>query len=290
MEDSKKVHLPSIKEVLTDGCKFVINRIDLAAWFLLTSLVGMFAFGITFLPLIFVWLMPGWFITTVMLLGVMLGLSIFILSGTALTYAVYKSEKSGKCTFKEGLVWALQNFWPIVWLGTLATLVVMTGFMFLLVPGLVVGVLTSFYVLVYMDEGHKGISALVRSTEVVLRRPWAYIGKMIGIWLPLVLILSIWTWLVEELYKTFEYIGGLVEGVLTVLVGAVDVVIQMGVSVFAVYVLVVFYRAMSRGAEDYSEKSRPKVRVAYKALAVIGCLTLFAGSFFTGFILGNPMN
>ncbi len=289
MEKDKKVSLPAVADVLTDGVKFVISRSDLAAWFLLTSIIGMLLLFMPLFPLALGIVTSGWLVVTLALLGFMLGLSAFVLGSSALTYAVFKSGSS-ICTFKEGFTWAFKNFWTIVWAGTLVALVVITGTIFLLVPAIVVGVLTAFYLLVLIDDGHKGLDALTRSTQLFLRRPWGVVGRMILIWLPLMVAMMMWTTIIEGASSYLESTPNVAATIGVMLLGVIDIIVQIGVSVLAIFILVSFYKALARGAEEYTTKTHRKVRTLYKVMAVIGCLVIVAGSFFTGLTLGNPMN
>ncbi len=65
-----------------------------------------------------------------------------------------------------------KNIWSLSWIYVLTALIVYGGIFLLIVPGIIVTVLTFFAPYVYLKEGKRGLSALMRSRELVRGRWW----------------------------------------------------------------------------------------------------------------------
>ena len=93
-----------------------------------------------------------------------------------------------------GIIEAFQRgweyFWPMTWVLTFLTGILITGFTFGIVPGFLFLVWFSFSIFIMFDENRRGLDTLLASREYVRGYGWNTFGKMIVAWL-ISLIISI---------------------------------------------------------------------------------------------------
>ncbi len=93
-----------------------------------------------------------------------------------------------------GIIEAFQKgweyFWPMTWVLTFLTGILISGFTFGIVPGFLFLVWFSFSIFIMFDENRRGLDTLLASREYVRGYGWNTFGKMIVAWL-ISLIISI---------------------------------------------------------------------------------------------------
>ena len=86
-----------------------------------------------------------------------------------------------------GIIEAFQRgweyFWPMTWVLTFLTGILISGFTFGIVPGFLCLVWFSFSIFIMFDENRRGLDTLLASREYVRGYGWNTFGKMIVAWL-----------------------------------------------------------------------------------------------------------
>ena len=123
------------------------------------------------------------------LLGVALYLAwliAFVIAVTGLMYAIVKRRE--QVGYWQGVRWAASHFWSIFWVSLLLQLVISGGYVFLVIPGLVVALYTSFALYALIGEQQTGLKALLRSTELVYGHWWGVLLRAVLFILALVAV------------------------------------------------------------------------------------------------------
>jgi hypothetical protein len=87
-----------------------------------------------------------------------------LLLATALYLVTHQTQAP---RFADGFAWAWRHFWSVLWLSILTGFVVLGGFSLLIVPGIIVATYIALSQIVLATEGSKGLTALLRSRELV---------------------------------------------------------------------------------------------------------------------------
>ena len=86
-----------------------------------------------------------------------------------------------------GIIEAFQSgweyFWPMTWVLTFLTGILISGFTFGIVPGFLFLVWFSFSIFIMFDENRRGLDTLLASREYVRGYGWNTFGKMIVVWI-----------------------------------------------------------------------------------------------------------
>lgn len=105
-------------------------------------------------------------IILIFILGV-LGIILSIWSGVALFYAVANETLKMKEAFQKARERKITSF---IWIGLLTTLVEFGGFILGIIPGIIFAIWFIISQFVFIVEGKKGFSALLRSKEYISGR------------------------------------------------------------------------------------------------------------------------
>jgi hypothetical protein len=169
---SGPVVFPGTFDLISDGFSFAFKRLDLfvllaapLVLFAIISSVGSYDNGLSINVII-----------PLVLAGLIIFIFYLLARATALHIAVENSSKV--VSLGEGFNWAKKNFLGLLWVNLLVLLVVYGGFILLIVPGVIVSILVFFSQFVYAKEGIRGLSALLRSREIVKGNWGAVFGKL----------------------------------------------------------------------------------------------------------------
>ncbi len=91
--------------------------------------------------------------------------TLFFVVETLATIALYKRIKSADANeaqlpIMESYRGSMKLFWPFIWVSILVGLVYMGGFILFIIPGMIIGVYTVFYMLSMIIDGERGLNAL----------------------------------------------------------------------------------------------------------------------------------
>jgi hypothetical protein len=132
----------------------------------------------------------------------------------------------------DGFRWARKNVWSVLWISILTGFVVWGGFVLLIIPGIIMATYVALSQIVLATEGGKGMSALLRSRELVygnwLAVFWRLAGTQLLYFFVMVLAGSIagvgFTYFANELLSEF------IINVLFTILGSVGTVIFLHVT------------------------------------------------------------
>lgn len=116
---------------------------------------------------------------TFLIAGVFAALVIAFLIKVSLMLVV--KERSVTMSVKEYLSHGLVLAGSYAWVSFIVALTVLGGFILLIIPGIVFAVWFSFSTYVFIAEGKKGKSAMVRSKELVKGYWWVIFGRLLVI-------------------------------------------------------------------------------------------------------------
>lgn len=113
------------------------------------------------------------------ILGTALGgvLAVLFITLTWLANGSFMYSMKDGAKFKESFKFIWKNFKPYAWIALFSLLVVIPGIVAFIIPGLIMSVFLMFSLFIFMDDGTKGMAALVKSKEYVKGRFWAIIGR-----------------------------------------------------------------------------------------------------------------
>ncbi|MDD4931618.1 MAG: hypothetical protein PHG66_05765 [Candidatus Colwellbacteria bacterium] len=144
--------------------------------------------------------------------GIIAMLAAYLVSG-ALTYSM--KDGSG---VKESLGYIWKNFRSYLLVVAVMGVVILTGVMALVIPGLILSVTLGFATFVFMDEGKKGFSSLARSKEYVKGYFWPVVGKFCLYVLVIIGTLIVTSLLMGVLSLISETVGNLFQSAVNIFI------------------------------------------------------------------------
>lgn len=102
-----------------------------------------------------------------------------IWSQTALLVLVVNEDLGIIEAFQSGWTW----LWPMAWVLTLASAILLTGFALGVLPGFLFAIWFTFCIYVLLEEDRRGMEALLASKEYVRGHWWNTFGKLLLLWL-----------------------------------------------------------------------------------------------------------
>lgn len=195
--------LVSFKEIFIGSFKDVSRRLPLVGA-VLVAFIGITLIAILGMALLSGAFFNGWFfaaLSPLMFVPLGIALAVFIVllivgyiaAGIAVVRAAFhREEGTGYWTHVS---WALRHVWPIFVISFLIQLVTSTGYLLLIIPGIALAFYTMFGSFTYVAEGRKGMSALLRSIDLIYGRFWGVLWRMaafsflvmLGLVIPMVL-------------------------------------------------------------------------------------------------------
>lgn len=247
--------LPSFKSCVTDSWEFVKARFDLVLLVLIATL-----------PSLYMSIMDArteQFMQDNQGLSAIITLWSFItsplVSWIVLYSVLYRQESpSLRSVVTEHLP---RHILPVFWLVILTTLVVFGGLVLLIVPAIILGIYMTFSTAVLVAEDKRGLSALLRSHQLVSGFWLAIAGRIVGVAL-------LWG-LVSMIVAAFGEVGMIVSGV-----------VQAVTMVAILFVVATLYQA--RKASFAPEAATPPRRL-YQAIASLGLFTILSGVVIAGY-------
>lgn len=111
--------------------------------------------------------------------SIILGIFLFAWLNASLIFIIKNREN--RISAKEGLKIGLQKAIPLFWIGILSSIIIYSGMIFLIIPGIILTIwfCLASYVLVYEDK--RGMNALLKSRDLVKGYWWSVLWRMIVI-------------------------------------------------------------------------------------------------------------
>jgi hypothetical protein len=171
--------LPGLGALITGSARYALKSWRLVLWYIGTFVVLGLCAGALFagaaMAGVFNSPIFGGTLIALALLGLFL---LAMVAGTALTYAATAATPTD---FRTGVRWTMKNFWSFLWVAALGSLVLLTGFVFLIIPALIFGVYLYFSQLARMHHSMRGMEALRYSTYLVKENWWGVFGRSFAI-------------------------------------------------------------------------------------------------------------
>ena len=141
--------LPPVGEFFSGSWSFVMQRIDVLGYLAVILLL----FG--WLP----WIGP-------------------VVSVLVAAIALFVALRP-KTTFADALGWMQDNFVSYLWVVILVSLVTLTGFVLLIIPAIILGSYLILAPSLRVEQGVKGLHALVKSTQMIYGVWWGTFGRLL---------------------------------------------------------------------------------------------------------------
>lgn len=155
---------------------------------------------------------------------------------------------------------ACKKFWTYLWANSIASLIVLTGFLLFIIPGIFFAVIAVFVLPIVMLEDEKGVKAFIKSREYVRDNWWKTVGRFaflhVCLLTPVLISLAI-TWFVPF----GNYLGQIINLLITPL---------------PVLFAFVLYKALQNKKPTIDQVVQQKSRGGYITLAVIGGVLMIA--------------
>lgn len=248
--------LPKVTTLFVNGWDFAKSRLDLTL--------------LLFVPLVLEVLASFYFnynaemdtFPPVPLLAMFIILGVAYVVTLAMTLFVVTSKDSGG-TLDAAMKWTVRNALPLLFIYILSALVVLGGFLFFIIPGIIVAIAITFAQYAFVKEGKSGMGALLASRDLVKGRWFVVTRKILGFVLlsliPL-LLFGMAYGIVETMVGESRYVtlGG---EILTQLLSAVMSIVNL----YAMYHL---YLALSENRINSNESGK-FARARYWLLALL---------------------
>ena len=258
--------------------------------FLIISLLLFVSFG--FSPLFLLIIQPGIYQILSTLVSIIIGIVHTALILFVIARLLLKSDDGGKpIKYIDSFMWAVKNILPIGVILLFLQLAIFTGFLVLIIPALVIGVYTLFSAYVFICEDRRGLTALIRSTDLVRGKWWAVFGRGV---VSVILSILVGILILLILLVLLRIGSTLPDIVWTICLIFILALFALGGSFTVVWVtagLVMLYESLAKRkpADTFKPDSYKTLRVIYIVLIVIGGLLLIANVNFSDPIIDGEL-
>lgn len=181
-------------------------------------------------------------------------------------YVVVNHER--EVTFTEAYGATKKYILSLLWIGILTALIVASGFMLLIIPGIIFAGWFVFSQVVLVDQNVRGLNALLTSREYVRGRWFGVFGRMLVFGLVFLLLLLLFTGVEGAMQRAGLHILG-------TLVSILSSVVQVALSFLMTIYLYVMYanlKELRPGAVSIAATTRTKFII----LAIFGLVSFGA--------------
>lgn len=255
--------LPTFTVCFAESWNFVRDRFDVFVFLLITTLPSLFLTIALELNENF-FLENGWLGLVLVLVSMVITPFVYL---AVLYTALYHETRP---TLRQALQYVGQNFWAYAWLFTLAGLVILSGFVLFIIPGVILSILLAFAGSVFVVEGRRGMAVLQQSHALVRDYWWGIALRIFGI----------------------SFLWGFISGFISAfgLVGlALSSLIQIISIMTLLYVVAMLYHARSTAVKSESV-SLPKPSFYYTFIAFGGLIIVGLLGFLVALLLGLVLN
>lgn len=172
--------MPGVSELIKDSIEIVKKRpgffFSIAAVPAILYFIGQLIVAIN--PFLFLWFIPF------LLLGMIAG----VFAGIATIKGLADDKMSD---WKQAYSESTKLFWPLIWSAILVTVVVFIGLILLVIPGLYLSIVFSFYMFALILDNARGWNAAEKSKQLVKGYWWSVFGRLIALGLILTVIMGI---------------------------------------------------------------------------------------------------
>jgi hypothetical protein len=197
-------------------------------------------------------------------IGSLLASIVYILLSFAVLYIVSKSPQR-EVSLSESLTWTKQNILGIIWVSLLMFFVILGGYMLFIVPGIILSLILFFSQYVYINEGTKGVAALLRSRDLAKGKWWSIAIKIALISLVLIVVFIIASFTIGLMLGL-----SMSPAVSIPLLAIIYQAFSVAGSIIMFHVAMQMYRILSAALPPTSSEENKKGRKSYVALAILG--------------------
>lgn len=148
-------------------------------------------------------------------LAVVLGIIASLIYSLALIKAIGNADAGKKIDLKEVYKFAWEKLWVFFWTQLLAGLFVMLGFIFFIIPGIIIAIYLQFVIFAIVFENKKGMDAIRRSWEMVKGNWWMVFLVLLVVgfaqgalsWIPVIgaiagfILTPLWQCIIYSMYR-----------------------------------------------------------------------------------------
>ena len=164
-----EVVLPGVLKLFKYGLTNALKRFDVVLFMLIAPIVLIMGLGFLMVPLMaFVGHSVGLMTLSIIILATVTVYVNILITLSAMKIAVTADQS--RLSIGEALSWTNKNFWSLLWVSVLTLLATYGGTVLFIIPGLIVAGYIYFSQFVYINEGERGMRALMRSRDLVLGR------------------------------------------------------------------------------------------------------------------------
>jgi len=257
--ESPVVQMPGVIELFTEGWEFARTNLPLVA---ILSTPFVLIEILTYMNII----QPSTSLQIAVGVVSFIAVIVYLLLVGAALYMVGHTSESA--TFTQGFSWAKTHFWSLLWLSALTGAIIWGGFILLIIPGIIISIYIVLSQMALVLEGKTGLSALLRSRELVYGNWWPVFGRILGtqlIFFGLMLLFALIAGSVAALIVD-ETSAEFVNNVLLNILGSVGTLILLSVTLR-------IYSVLSVQAVIQPEPV-PSAKTKYQVLGWIGVVTV----------------
>lgn len=183
--NSASPSLPSARSLVVDSFLFVTRRLDIL---LLTLVPSLAVFTLQYAQ---EFVRDSHILSLVLTSLTVVAAAVYIVTMVMALHLVCNQDSSRK----DALVWTYKHFIPLLWISVVMVAVFFGGFVLFIVPGFILMILMYFGQYAYLFENQRGLSALIRSRELVRGRLgrvfWLLLSYMMALFIPLFFAMAI---------------------------------------------------------------------------------------------------
>jgi hypothetical protein len=186
------IQFPSFYSQLTHSLLFIFKRYDVTLLGLLIGIVSVLPIILTTLVMTTVelaWLVP------VTLVATFATAPLAIIGGMMAIHI--SSSLNENISLLASLKFVLRNFFSIVWISLLGTIIIYGALLFLIIPGLIVAGYFVLIFAVFVNEGKTGMAAILRSHQLIRGHGVFLFNRLIGLLLFVIVLLVVPSVIIE---------------------------------------------------------------------------------------------
>lgn len=270
---TSKAVLPGVGGLIGGSLSFVFRRLDILGCalfvqiFILIPIIANTLFSMYGIGFFLGQEDPTGFMQYAFLLPLIISTVLVVFLSTlnlgALLFSVTAEEHT---SYWQGLSWVWKHFWSFLWVSILSSSVIITGYIFLLIPGLIVLIYLFFTQIVLARENVRGINALLRSTQLVRGNWWGVFGRVVLMFifvtifgfiinLFIALLMSAWAGMTKVDFTEFT-----VE-MLVILI--LQLLLQVFAMIFMIHFLGKIYHSLKNQKPAFNAEAKKSPRTLY---------------------------
>ncbi len=270
--------LTGVFALFTNSFQIAKARLSLTVY-IIAAVVSLFLISLLFLvsfdyidyinPVFFAAILSGQEIIIIILLVLVAVITYIFFTAIFPALVVYVTtyvllKRSEEIGVRDGLVWLIKNIWPVSLIILGVHFVVTAGFALFIIPGVMLSIYLLFSNFVFVSENRGGLTALLRSTDLVRGRWWALLWRFLA--LSFLILVSVFT-IVFLLFFILSLTGllGILLGLIVFLAGCSFAMVWIIASLALLYESL----AERKPPDSFKPDSYKTLRVIYLVLVIV---------------------